>query len=107
MDKFQLKWGILATGGVAEVFARDLWVNPETRGVRNVEHIVVAVASSSSAERAQQFLKEVGASEHAKAYGSYKELVADSNVDIVYVATPHSHHYQNVMLALEAGKPVL
>ncbi|KAF2182838.1 NAD(P)-binding protein [Zopfia rhizophila CBS 207.26] len=43
----------------------------------------------------------------AKAYGSYKELVADPNIDIIYVATPHSHHYQNARLCLEAGKHVL
>lgn len=43
----------------------------------------------------------------AKAYGSYKELVQDPDVDIVYVATPHSHHYQNCRLALEHGKPIL
>lgn len=47
------------------------------------------------------------ASESAKAYGSYKELANDPNVDIIYVATPHSHHYQNAMLCLEAGKNVL
>jgi predicted dehydrogenase len=41
------------------------------------------------------------------AYGSYQELVRDPAVDMIYVATPHSHHYQNVMLCLEAGKPVL
>lgn len=107
MSKFQLKWGILATGGIAESFARDLWVNPDTRGVKDVEHVVVAAASSSSADRAKAFLKEVRAPDSAKAYGSYKELVADPNVDIIYVATPHSHHYQNVMLCLEAGKNVL
>lgn len=107
MPKFQLKWGILATGGIAETFARDLWVNPETRGVKDIEHVVVAAASSSSADRAKAFLKEVRAPESAKAYGSYKELVADPNVDIIYVATPHSHHYQNVMLCLEAGKNVI
>lgn len=45
--------------------------------------------------------------EGAKAYGSYKELAADENVDIIYIATPHSHHYQNAMLCLEAGKNVL
>lgn len=105
--KFQLKWGILATGGIAESFARDLWPNPETRGVDDIEHVVVAAASSSSADRAQAFLKEVRAPESAKAYGSYEELVQDPNVDIVYVATPHSHHYQNSRLALEAGKNVL
>lgn len=107
MSKFQLKWGILATGGIAESFARDLWPNPETRSVKDVEHKVVAAASSSSSKRAEDFLKEVRAPEGAKAYGSYKELVADPNVDIIYVATPHSHHYQNVRLCLEAGKNVL
>jgi predicted dehydrogenase len=49
----------------------------------------------------------VPAESHAKAYGSYGELVKDPNVDIIYVATPHSHHFQNSMLALEAGKHVL
>jgi dihydrodiol dehydrogenase / D-xylose 1-dehydrogenase (NADP) len=107
MSKFQLKWGILATGGIAESFARDLWPNPETRGVNDIEHKVVAAASSSSAKRAEDFLKEVRAPEGAKAYGSYKELVEDPNVDIIYVATPHSHHYQNARLCLEAGKNVL
>jgi predicted dehydrogenase len=107
MSKFQLKWGILATGGIAETFARDLWPNPETRGVDDIEHVVVAAASSSSVERARAFLKEVRAPDSAKAYGSYEELVRDSNVDIIYVATPHSHHFQNAMLCLEAGKNVL
>lgn len=107
MSKFQLKWGILATGGIAETFTRDLWPNPETRGVKDIEHVVVAAASSSSKDRAQAFLKEVRAPESAKAYGSYKELVQDPNVQIIYVATPHSHHYQNVRLCLEAGKNVI
>ncbi|KAI7241876.1 NAD(P)-binding protein [Hortaea werneckii] len=107
MSKFTLRWGILATGGIAEAFARDLWPNPECRGVKDIEHTVVAAASSSFADRASAFLKEVRAADSAKAYGSYKELVADPNVDIIYVATPHSHHYQNVMLCLEAGKNVL
>jgi predicted dehydrogenase len=107
MSKFQLKWGILATGGIAETFARDLWPNPETRGVDDIEHVVVAAASSSSVERARAFLKEVRAPDSAKAYGSYEQLVQDSNVDIIYVATPHSHHFQNAMLCLEAGKNVL
>lgn len=105
--KYQVKWGILATGGIAETFSRDLLVNPETRGVKDIQHQVVAAASSSSAERAQDFLKKIGASEAAKAYGSYKELVADANVDIIYIATPHSHHFQNAMLCLEANKNVL
>jgi len=68
---------------------------------------VVAAASSSSLSRAQDFLKKVRAPTSAKAYGSYAELVKDPNVDIIYVATPHSHHFQNTMLCLEAGKHVL
>lgn len=107
MSKYQLKWGILATGGIALSFGRDLTVNPETRDRNDIEHVILAAASSSSADRAKEYLKEVNASESAKAYGSYKELVADSNVDIVYIATPHSHHYQNAMLCLDAGKNVL
>ncbi|KAG8626920.1 hypothetical protein KVT40_005865 [Elsinoe batatas] len=101
------KWGILATGGIAETFTKDLTADPETRGVKDIKHEIVAAASSSSADRAKTFLEKVGAPSSAKAYGSYKELVADPNVDIIYVATPHSHHYQNARLCLEAGKNVL
>lgn len=101
-----VKWGILATGGIAESFTRDLTVDPKTRGVTHVKHDIVAAASSSSKDRAQQFLKSVGASS-AKAYGNYEELAKDPNVDIIYVATPHSHHYQNTRLCLENGKNVL
>jgi len=68
----------------------------------------VAAASSSSETRAAQFLKGIpGCPPDAKAYGSYEELVKDANIDIIYIATPHSHHYQNAMLCLEAGKNVL
>ena len=52
-------------------------------------------------------MKEVGAPSEAKAYGSYEEFVKNPDIDIVYIATPHSHHYQNAMLCLEAGKNVL
>ena len=87
----------------SSAFAKDLLVDPSARGVDDVRHEIVAAASSSSAERAAQFLKDVGAGADAKAYGSYAELVVDPNIDIVYVATPHSHHFQNAMLALEVG----
>lgn len=102
-----IRWGILATGGIAQTFTRDLLVDPATRNVHEIKHTVVAAASSSSASRAQEFLKTVGAPSSAVAYGSYEELVQNKDIDIVYVATPHSHHYQNVMLCLEAGKHVL
>jgi dihydrodiol dehydrogenase / D-xylose 1-dehydrogenase (NADP) len=82
-------------------------VDPKTRGVNDLVHVVTAAASSSSASRAASFLEEVGAPKDAKAYGSYEELVRDPNIDIVYIATPHSHHFQNMMLCLEAGKNIL
>ncbi|KAL2149600.1 hypothetical protein VTH82DRAFT_8252 [Thermothelomyces myriococcoides] len=104
---YTVRWGIMATGWIAEVFTKDLLTNPATRGVQDVRHEVVAVASSSSKDRAADFINKVKAPSSAKAYGSYHELVADPDVDIVYVATPHSHHFQNTMLALEAGKNVL
>ncbi|KAJ4420357.1 D-xylose 1-dehydrogenase (NADP(+)) [Neurospora sp. IMI 360204] len=105
---FTLKWGIMATGWIADAFTRDLLTNPvTTRDVHDVRHEVVAVASSNSKERAEEFLVKIKAPSSAKAYGSYHELVADPEIDIIYVATPHSHHFQNAMLALEAGKNVL
>lgn len=82
-------------------------IDPSTRQVNDIKHTVVAAASSSSVDRAKKFLEDCKCPSGAAAYGSYKELVADKNVDIIYVATPHSHHYQNAMLCLEAGKNVL
>ena len=82
-------------------------LDPSTRDVSDLKHTVVAAASSSSAERAQKFLQECNCPSSAVAYGSYAELVKDKNIDIIYIATPHSHHYQNAMLCLEAGKHVL
>ena len=104
---FECKWGILATGGIAETFSKDLLIDPSTRSVSDVKHTIKAAASSNSASRAADFLDKVGvASGTAKAYGSYAQLVADSQVDIIYVATPHSHHYEHCLLALNAGKHV-
>lgn len=125
MEQKTIRWGILgtqklylcqhqwemltipATGGIAETFAKDHLVDPATRNVTLIKHTIVAAASSSDASRAQSFLETVGAPESAKAYGSYEELVADAEVDIVYVATPHSHHYRNVELCLQSEKNVL
>ncbi|KAK4156670.1 oxidoreductase [Chaetomidium leptoderma] len=104
---YTVRWGIMATGGIAEVFTKDLLTNPATRDVHDVRHEVAAAASSSSKDRAAEFLNKVKAPSSAKSYGSYHELVADADIDIIYVATPHSHHFQNAMLALEAGKNVL
>ncbi|KAK2589791.1 D-xylose 1-dehydrogenase (NADP(+)) [Conoideocrella luteorostrata] len=104
---YTIKWGIMATGGIAETFCKDLLTDPTSRDVHDVRHEIVAVSSSTSADRAAAFIKKIDGPSSAKTYGSYGELVADSNVSIIYVATPHSHHFQNAMLALEAGKNVL
>ncbi|KAF8468315.1 putative Trans-1,2-dihydrobenzene-1,2-diol dehydrogenase [Kalaharituber pfeilii] len=106
IEPFKCRWGILACGWIASVFTKDLLVDPATRGVYDVQHIVQAAASSTSVDKAKKFLHEVGAPD-ATAYGSYEELVADPNVDVIYVATPHSHHYSNTLLALNAGKHVV
>ena len=89
------------------MFVKDLLVDPELRSSSDVSHTVVAVGSSSSKDSATKFIKETGIPGACAAYGSYEELVADPNIDVVYIATPHSHHFQNVMLAFGAGKHVL
>ncbi|KAI0814257.1 hypothetical protein GGR55DRAFT_501719 [Xylaria sp. FL0064] len=104
---YTLKWGIMATGNVAEKFAKDLLTDPTTRDVHDVRHQLVAVASSSGDQKAVEFCGKIKASSEVRAYGTYSQLVLDSAIDIIYVATPSSHHFQNAMLALEAGKSVL
>ncbi|KAJ5383292.1 hypothetical protein N7517_001203 [Penicillium concentricum] len=102
-----VRWGIMATGWIAETFTNDLLIDPNVRNASDIAHQVVAVASSSSKDKAEQFISARGITTPCSAYGDYETLVADPNVDVIYVATPHSHHYQNVRLALEAGKNVL
>ncbi|HPF82248.1 Gfo/Idh/MocA family protein [Nostocoides australiense] len=90
-----LRWGILGTGWIADKFVTALQ--------RNTTQQVHAVGSRSQ-EGADRFASAVGAS---AAYGSYEALVADPDVDIIYVATPHNHHHANAVLAIDAGKHVL
>ncbi|KAI5304426.1 D-xylose 1-dehydrogenase (NADP(+)) [Ascosphaera pollenicola] len=103
---FKVRWGFIATGGIAAAFCKDLLIDSSLRGASDVVHEVAAVASRSK-DRAQQFVEEMKIPSSPAVYGSYEELVQDPNVDVVYVATPHSHHFQNVMLCLKAGKNVL
>lgn len=88
-------WGILGCGKIAGKFSRDLKLLPNAR--------LYAVASRDYA-KAEQFSSEMG---FEKAYGSYESMLADPAVEIVYIATPHSHHYEHVMLCLRHGKAVL
>ncbi len=87
-------WGILGPGGIARAFAKDLTL---------LEGHTIGAVGSRSLNNAQSFADEFG----GKAYGSYEELVNDSTIDAIYVATPHPAHHDNVILALNAGKPVL
>jgi len=99
-----------ATGGIARTFTKDMLISPQTRNVDDIQHSVAAVASSSSLASAEKFISEVVApsqSSKATPYASYEELAKDPHVDIIYIATPHSHHYQNAMLCLKHNKPVL
>ena len=89
-----LRWGILATGWIADLFVKDLQMTG---------HAVTAVGSRSQ-QSADRFAAQFGI---PKAHGSYEALVADPNVDIVYVATPHPMHAANATMALAAGKHIL
>ena len=90
-----MKIGILGAGGIAVQMAKTV------AGMKDVENYAVAARSF---ERAQAFAEKYGFS---KAYGSYEEMLADPQVDLVYIATPHSHHYLHAKMCLEAGKNVL
>lgn len=90
-----LKVGILGAGGIASAMAKTI---SQMTSARNF-----AVASRDL-NKAREFAAKWGVT---KAYGSYEEMLADPGVDLVYVATPHSHHYPHVKLCLEHGKHVL
>lgn len=90
-----VRWGILGTGRIAREFAAALRRLPDAR--------LLAIGSRSSVS-ARRFADEFTVPRH---YGSYNELATDSDVDVVYVATPHSCHAENSILALNAGKAVL
>jgi predicted dehydrogenase len=92
-------WGILGTGAIARSFVRDLALLSDAR---------IAAVGSRSLESARAFSSAHPSDGHtARAYGSYEEMSEDPGVDIVYVATPHSMHLENVQMCLNAGKPVL
>jgi predicted dehydrogenase len=94
-DDRPIRWGILATGGIAHAFARDLALQPDC--------VVVAVGSRSQAS-ADAFGDEFGVPHR---HASYQALVNDPDVDAVYVSTPHPGHHDAALLAINAGKAVL
>jgi predicted dehydrogenase len=90
-----IRWGILGTGGIADVFTADL--------LRLDGHEVAAVGSRSPGT-ARAFADRHGI---ARAHGTYAELAEDPGVDVVYVATPHNVHFEAARVCLEAGRSVL
>lgn len=93
-SKSDFKWGILGTGGIARAFAEDL---AHTTGHR------VGAVGSRTLDNAKKFAAHYS---DAQAFGNYEELVS-SDVDAIYVASPHTFHAEHSLLALNAGKPVL
>ncbi len=88
-------WGILGCGHIAEKFSSDL---------RSLSNANLYATASRTLSKSQEFANRFG---YTKAYGSYLELVNDPEVDVIYVATPHSHHLEHSLLCLNHGKAVL
>jgi predicted dehydrogenase len=95
MNSGPIRWGVLATGGIAAAFTAELRKMPDAE--------VVAVASRTP-ERAKDF---AGRFDIPRAYGSWAELAADDDIDVVYVAGPHTAHRAAAGMCLEAGRAVL
>ena len=91
----RIKVAIMGTGKIAGVMAETL---------KNTRGVTCYAVGSRTVDRAREFASKYGIK---KAYGSYEELVLDPKIDLIYVATPHSEHYENVKLALSNGKHVL
>ncbi len=90
-----VKMGIIGAGRIAGFMGETL------QGMDTVARYAIAARDY---ERAKEFADKYG---FEKAYGSYEEMLEDEAVDLVYIATPHSHHYDHVKLCLEHGKHVL
>ncbi len=90
----RMKIGFLGAGRISEVVA------PAVAQAKNVERVAVAARDLT---RAEAFARKWG---FYKAYGSYEAMMEDPDVDVVYIATPHSFHYEQMMMALEHGKGV-
>ena len=89
------KWGILAPGKMSAKF---------TRGLQLLENVELYAVGSRDLQRAKHFADEFG---FKKYYGSYEELVSDPDLEVVYIASPHSHHYEHTLLCLKNKKAVI
>jgi predicted dehydrogenase len=93
--KRNYNWGILGPGKIAHRF---------TGGLNLLENATLHAVGSRSEARAREFASKYG---YKRYYGSYEELVKDPELDVVYVASPHSHHKEHTLLCLDAGKSVI
>ncbi|MBT8140969.1 MAG: Gfo/Idh/MocA family oxidoreductase, partial [Gammaproteobacteria bacterium] len=91
----KVRWGIIGAGRIAHTFARDC--------VFTTNAEVYAVASRA-ASRASEFACQYNI---PKAYGNYRDLFNDPDVDAIYIATPHNFHLEQSLQAINAGKSVL
>lgn len=91
----KMKIGFLAAGNIAQTMA-------DTIG--HMDSVEAYAVAARDVKRAEEFAQKNG---FAKAYGSYEGMVKDSEVELVYIASPHSHHYEHIKLCLEHGKHVL
>lgn len=89
------KWGILAPGKMSAKF---------TTGIKLLENAELYAVGSRNPERAEKFARQFG---FKKYYGSYEELASDPDLDVVYIASPHSHHLEHTLLCLRNGKHVI
>ncbi|MEI3339986.1 MAG: Gfo/Idh/MocA family oxidoreductase [Eubacterium sp.] len=90
-----MKIGILGTGSIANTLAETM---------KQMEEVECYAVASRDLKKAEAFAEKHG---FARAFGSYEELAEDPQEELVYIATPHSHHYENMKLCMERGKPVL
>ena len=92
----RIRMGILGAGNIANSMAEAM------KGLS--DRVIPYGVASRSLDKAETFAARWG---FEKAYGSYEELVEDPEIDLIYVATPHSHHFAHATLCVEHGKPVL
>ncbi|CAI7666467.1 unnamed protein product [Penicillium pancosmium] len=100
----------LTTGWMASRFVTDLLIDARLRGTTDLIHNVVGVASSTRQETAVKFIDDFvrpAQKEECIAHGSFESLLSRDDIDVVYISTPHSSHYENCLQALEHKKSIL
>ncbi|KAI5481011.1 hypothetical protein MNV49_006197 [Pseudohyphozyma bogoriensis] len=106
---FELRWGILSAGWIAGEFAKEALIDPATREVFDVSHRIAAVFSRD-VKKADHFIDQFLSKQpgpRAAAYGQIEAMLADPNVDAVYIASPNTFHYEHAKMCIEAGKATL